>query len=296
MAGERHHWNLPGALVSLELPRRLPAVHARERQIHEDQIGHQRESLVERLVAVARLGDAEAAEAQIFRVHLAGVLVIVDDKYQWPLFRAHYGASSGIVSVKLEPCPTALWSVMRPPSAVARRRQIARLSPVPPYCRDGESSTCRKSSKMRSWCSGAMPIPVSVTTIVAVRVAGSNWTVNSIVPWCVNFSALLSRFTTICLTFWRSLKTSGTSDERCGVTVSFERAITASSSAITSGTNSFRLNSLSCIGILPASIRVMSRISLMIVSRCLPFESIRCSCRLTAGSRSPATPWSSMWV
>ena len=72
--------------------------------------------------------------------------------------------------------------------------------------------------------------------------------------------------------------------------------LTGSSSVITSGTSSLRLNSLICIGILPASMRVMSRISLMIVSRCRPLESIRVSCRRMLAGRSPATPCSSMCV
>ena len=60
-----------------------------------------------------------------------------------------------------------------------------------------------------------------------------------------------------------------------------------SSSAITSPTRSGILNVESCSGIRPASMREMSRISLMIVSRWRPFDSMRPSCRLTGGSHSP---------
>ena len=44
---------------------------------------------------------------------------------------------------------------------------------------------------------------------------------------------------------------SGSSGHSRGVTVSFDRPMTGSSSVITSGTSSLRLNSLSCIGISP---------------------------------------------
>ena len=48
-----------------------------------------------------------------------------------------------------------------------------------------------------------------------------------------------------------------------------------SSSAFTSSTSSAILNVDSCSGIRPASMREMSRISLMIVSRWRPFDSMR---------------------
>ena len=63
-------------------------------------------------------------------------------------------------------------------------------------------------------------------------------------PWWVNLRALLRRLTTICFTFWRSLCTSGAPGSSFGVTTSFERAMTGSSSAMTFGTISLALNSL----------------------------------------------------
>src|SRR5262245_11141027 len=141
VSGQRDDRNIPSPLVRLELPCRLPAVHPRERQIHQDQIGDEREGLLKRLVAVARFSDAKPAESQVLRVHLARILIIVNDQNQRSLFGTHWGGSRGIVSVNVEPCPRLLRSVIRPPSDVASLRQIASPSPVPPYCRDGESST-----------------------------------------------------------------------------------------------------------------------------------------------------------
>src|SRR5438067_1086095 len=150
MAGERNDRDVLGPVVRLELPRRLPAVHPGQREVHQDQIGAQLERARERLVAVARLRNAEARELQVLRVHFARVLIVVHDENQWRRLVGHDSASTGKNSVKVDPSPSWLSSVIRPPSIVARRRQIARPRPVPPYCRDGESSTWRKSSKTRS--------------------------------------------------------------------------------------------------------------------------------------------------
>ena len=42
---------------------------------------------------------------------------------------------------------------------------IASPSPVPPVARERAGSTRKNRSKTRSWCSGAMPMPRSVTAI-----------------------------------------------------------------------------------------------------------------------------------
>ena len=100
----------------------------------------------------------------------------------------------------------------------------------------------------------------------------------------------------ICLTFCRSLEIGGRSRGSCSVTASFERMMIGSSSDLTSLIRSGILKVESCSGIRPASMREMSRISLMIASRWRPFDSIRPSWRLTGGSHSPATPCSSIDV
>src|SRR5207302_770534 len=53
MARERDDGDLPRLVVGLEPARRLPAVHAGEREVHEDEIGEQLLRLLDRLVAVA---------------------------------------------------------------------------------------------------------------------------------------------------------------------------------------------------------------------------------------------------
>ncbi len=53
---------------------------------------------------------------------------------------------------------------MAPPICSASDLLIARPSPVPPYLRLMEASTWLNESKIRSWCSGGIPGPVSRTT------------------------------------------------------------------------------------------------------------------------------------
>ena len=81
----------------------------------------------------AYFGDAETGKLQVLRVNLPGILIVIDDENQRRVGLRHCSASAGIVNVNVEPFPMVLSSVMRPPSAVASRRQIARPSPVPPY-------------------------------------------------------------------------------------------------------------------------------------------------------------------
>jgi hypothetical protein len=58
---------------------------------------------------------------------------------------------------------------MLPSSICASRRQIARPSPVPPYPRAGELSSCRKSSNTFPWSASSMPTPVSRTAMLTMR-------------------------------------------------------------------------------------------------------------------------------
>ena len=78
---------------------------------------------------------------------------------------------------------------------------MARPSPAPPYSRAGELSACRKSSKTRSWSSGSMPMPVSVTAIATSLAAGRGAAATVTDPLGVNLIALVTRLRTICLTF-----------------------------------------------------------------------------------------------
>ena len=56
----------------------------------------------------------------------------------------------GMIRVKVEPSRTLLWSVIWPPSTVARRWQMASPRPVPPLSRVEVESAWEKASKMRA--------------------------------------------------------------------------------------------------------------------------------------------------
>ena len=113
-------------------------------------------------------------------------------------------------------------------------------------------------------------------------------------PFCVNLSALLSRLTRICFTFCRSVRSVGRSDGSLQMTCRPDFAMIGSSSVVTSRTRSGRLNATTWIGMRPASMRVMSRISLISVSRWRAFASMRERFRRCGALSSPDTPCSVM--
>ena len=154
-----------------------------------------------------RLDDVEAGELQVFAVHLARVRIVVDEQHErGPAFWCSSSASlwSASVSVNVEPLPTSLCTRdpaaehLREPAAdreaeagaaVGARRRVVQLAEV---------------LEDASWSVGAMPMPVSVTDSVTVARRRRASRRSSTPPWCVNLSALLSRLSRICFTFWRS--------------------------------------------------------------------------------------------
>src|SRR5256885_8022494 len=231
----------PGAIVGLEPPRRLPAVEAGQREVHDDQIGRVPERLLERLVAVLRLHHTEARELEELAVHLPVVGEVVHDEDQRRLrrrrrrlallrrlrpARGHARLTSrGTTSVNVEPPPTSLSSVIPPSSMSARRRQMASPRPAPVYSRVGELSAWRKSSKIRSRSSAEMPMPVSATAIAIWAPSGMYPARTSTDPRGVNLMALVRKLMTICLTFCRSVLSCGTSAASWLGTASCERAM-----------------------------------------------------------------------
>jgi hypothetical protein len=67
--------------------------------------------------------------------------------------------------VNVDPVPGLLHSRTSPPWLASTCLTIANPSPVPPVARERAGSTRKKRSKTRFWCSGAMPMPRSVTAI-----------------------------------------------------------------------------------------------------------------------------------
>ncbi len=88
----------------------------------------------------------------------------------WAGGRAATGSEPGgcrpnhAVKEKVLPRPGRLSTVIFPPMRATSRAAIVRPSPVPPYLRVVEASSCSKAPKILSCLSGEMPMPVSLTT------------------------------------------------------------------------------------------------------------------------------------
>ena len=139
-----------------------------------------------------------------------------------------------------------------------------------------------------------MPIPVSCT---AMRTSSSSIRAITFTSPCgVNLMPLVKRLRTICFTFCRSERTSGAPCWRSVSTCSFAFWISGSTSDSSSPISAGSSNSSTWSGILPASMRLMSRMSLMMESRWRELESTRSSLFFCGGVSSPETPCKSMLV
>ena len=70
--------------------------------------------------------------------------------------------------MNVDPVPGLLQMLTPPLWFCATCLTIANPSPVPPVARDRALSTRKNRSNTRVWCSGAMPIPRSVTRSITV--------------------------------------------------------------------------------------------------------------------------------
>src|SRR5262245_3226748 len=277
VSGQDDDWDRPGAGITLQSPRRLPAIHHGQRQIHDDDVREKGRGFLQGFLSILGLRDAEAREFEEQHVDRPIVLDIVHDEHEgarvagdW-LARAPFGRPflerhrrfdpTGMINVNVEPWRSLLWSVIRPPRTVASRRQIASPRPVPPVCRVGTGSAWENASKIRAWSASAMPMPVSATAIAISRLARRYVQDTVTEPRRVNLSAFVSRFRRTCLTFCRSLRRSGKPSGTLAVTSRFDVTMRGSTSLMISSISSFILIAEVRTGILPASMREMSRIS-----------------------------------
>ena len=74
-------------------------------------------------------------------------------------------SAAGSRMVNVDPVPGLLHSRTSPPWLASTCLTIARPRPVPPVARERAGSTRKNRSNTRCWCSGAMPMPRSVTAI-----------------------------------------------------------------------------------------------------------------------------------
>ena len=135
MAGQRHDRDVARPLVALQPPRRFPAVHPRQREIHQHDVGQQLARLLDRLDAVGRFRHLEARELQVGGVHFARILVVLDHEHEGVTFP---GLGHRLARLRRQPQresrtrPGSLSSSIVPPSICERRRQIESPRPVPP--------------------------------------------------------------------------------------------------------------------------------------------------------------------
>src|SRR5581483_661061 len=198
--------------VGLDAARRLPTVHHRHAEIHQDQIGALGRRLPHALLAVDRLRDLVIVFEQLHQ-EVAVPIGVVDNQNLFSLhhpvpFKTPYPSrlavscalyAIGSVIMNFDPLPASLSAAMSPPMSCANFFTSARPRPVPPYLRVVDMSAWRNSSKMTFSASGVMPMPVSATTSLSEPFSLDAATL--ICPCSVNLAALLSRFSSDCLSF-----------------------------------------------------------------------------------------------
>ena len=205
------------ALVVLQAPGGLPAVDARQREVHQDDVGQQLERLLQGLQPVGRGRHAEAAELQVLGEDLAAVIDVVDHQHEGaglPLssLMSRLGSAGqeqgegGALAQTADQGDAAAEKVGQPAADGQARGR----------CRRGrrayELSACSKASKMVRWfSSGDADAGVGDRDRDLVGLAQSCSRRMETEPWGVNLRAFESRLRTICLTFWRSLSSSGRS-------------------------------------------------------------------------------------
>src|SRR5690606_11036261 len=106
----------------------------------------------------------------------------------------------GSTTSNVEPLPSSLSTRIPPPTNAASFRDNGNPRPVPRTHRCAGESICVNSSKIRSWSSGAMPMPVSATANTMVSF-GPRRAVTWILPRSVYLIAFEIKFLRICDTF-----------------------------------------------------------------------------------------------
>ena len=203
------------------------------------------------------------------------------------------GASgSGSSNQKVLPTPISLSTPISPPCSVTSWRQIARPSPVPPKLSRIVSSAWEKASKMRPRASGAMPMPVSLTSKRTMSPPALRTWIET-VPSAVNLTALAARLTRTS-SRWRRppLTPWGRSSSTSVRKVSPLDRAWATTIDAASATASRRAKGTFSAGIRPTSRREKSRMVLMWASRARPavetvrFISVWSASRRVSPSRS----------
>src|SRR5882672_11213624 len=187
------------------------------------QVRHRLLAVADELDRVGQVGLAEGALDE------QGIVRRILDEQDGEGARVHAGAPSASASSTQNrlPAPGSDSTPACPPRRVAPFCTMARPMPVPGYC----CMPCSRSKarKIRSWCSGAMPMPLSSTQSRTRPCSRSPRTrTRGGASGLVNLTALARRLVTIwpSTARWASTRPSGRS-----TTISPPRSLTSSSSA-----------------------------------------------------------------
>src|SRR5262249_25147175 len=120
--------------IGLDLARDRVAVHDRQVNTHQDEIGPLLRDSCERLLGVFGLGDFTIDTAKQIANNLAIIFLVLHYQYAF----AHActtcrSAMTGSVNAKVEPWPGSDSTQIRPPCISMIRFDIASPRPVPPF-------------------------------------------------------------------------------------------------------------------------------------------------------------------
>ncbi len=170
------------------------------------------------------------------------------------------------------PRPSSLSTPTAPPINCTSSRAIDRPRPVPPKRRVVDPSACSNGLNRRSRASGEMPAPVSRTAKRIVQSAPARASTSqrsTTLPRSVNFTALLSRFTSTCASRSASPRSACGRSPRSTVSARPLRRAPSVTIAVARASSASTEKSTGASTSLPASILDRSRMSLMMSSRCI---------------------------
>src|SRR5215467_9215859 len=131
--------------IGLYFARDRVAVHDRQVNTHQDEVGPLLRDSCERLLGVFGLGDFTIDTAKHIANNLAIIFLVLHHQYAF----AHAGSTcrttTGSVNANVEPRPTCDSTQIRPPCISMMRLEMASPKPVPPFLRVIALSACWNS-------------------------------------------------------------------------------------------------------------------------------------------------------
>src|SRR6266850_1297590 len=166
---------------------RAHAVHPRQLDVHQHQLRLLLAGESDTVLGVRGLDGGEAVVLQEIARELHVLVVVLHQQDQIAQPFTSTGRRMGSVNENVLPLPGVLSSEIRPPCSSTKR--FVRVSPSPVPSRERSRPTCRNSSNTPAWSSGAIPMPLSLTSM---RTSPSSRVtlISTRPPSGVNFAAL----------------------------------------------------------------------------------------------------------